>query len=260
MVLICTRSGTPPAPCTSDVIISLDSESLAHNLLVLPNASSVPSATPSNGTPGIPCNRLLSLLNTPAAPLPNRPSHGRQDRAVLLRHRCIDERSAPVSHEVQAARSGPRRVLQRPLRGAYHGVDEQAERALRQVQGVDTISAMKTTLDTLRRQLATDTDYFRRVYNYTFEFSRPPGQRSLGLDMAQGFWTILLPHGLHGGALAHVSSGQDADGDERMAAGEAEEGWKEEYTQWWFEFLEKSGLKGVSKDVWQMVSAVPGCE
>ncbi|OSD00057.1 DUF298-domain-containing protein [Trametes coccinea BRFM310] len=118
--------------------------------------------------------------------------------------------------------------------------------------GVDTIPAMKTTLDTLRRQLATDTDYFRRVYNYTFEFSRPPGQRSLGLDMAQGFWAILIPHGLQGGALAHVSSGQDADGDERMAAAEAEEGWKEEYTQWWFEFLEKSGLKGVSKDVWQM--------
>ncbi|CDO68750.1 hypothetical protein BN946_scf184989.g16 [Trametes cinnabarina] len=139
--------------------------------------------------------------------------------------------------------------------------------------GVDTIPAMKTTLETLRRQLATDTDYFRRVYNYTFEFSRPPGQRSLGmfsvpcttatrnslrncvgLDMAQGFWAILIPHGLQGGALAHVSSAQDGDGDERMgAAGEGgEEGWKEEYTQWWFEFLEKSGLKGVSKDVWQM--------
>ncbi len=39
---------------------------------------------------------------------------------------------------------------------------------------------MKTTLQKLREQLATDTDYFRHVYNYTFEFSRPSGQRSLG--------------------------------------------------------------------------------
>ena len=38
----------------------------------------------------------------------------------------------------------------------------------------------KATLATLRQQLATDTEYFRQVYNYTFEFSRPPGQRSLG--------------------------------------------------------------------------------
>ena len=45
---------------------------------------------------------------------------------------------------------------------------------------VDTIDAMKTTLQKLRDQLASDTDYFRHVYNYTFEFSRPPGQRSLG--------------------------------------------------------------------------------
>ena len=45
---------------------------------------------------------------------------------------------------------------------------------------MDTIDGMKTTLSTLRQQLATDTDYFRHVYNYTFEFSRPPGQRSLG--------------------------------------------------------------------------------
>ncbi|KAI8990376.1 Cullin binding-domain-containing protein [Trametes punicea] len=126
--------------------------------------------------------------------------------------------------------------------------------------GVDSIPAMQSTLQTLRHQLATDIDYFRLVYNYTFEFSRPPGQRSLGLDMAQGFWALLIPHGLSGGALAYVPSSvggmsQDPDGDERMvgtAVGSEEEGWKEEYTQWWFEFLEKSGVKGVSKDVWQM--------
>lgn len=45
---------------------------------------------------------------------------------------------------------------------------------------VDSIDGFKATLATLRQQLATDTEYFRQVYNYTFEFSRPPGQRSLG--------------------------------------------------------------------------------
>ena len=168
---------------------------------------------------------------------------------------------------------------------------------------MDTIDAMQGALATLRQRLATDTDYFRRVYNYTFEFSRPPGQRSLGasllspspfiplpppalsqrpstlplsprshllsvelaaltaraaLDMAQGFWQILIPHGLAGGALAHVAAGaQDDDGDAVMDAG-AEEGWRPEHTQWWFEFLERSGSRGVSKDVWQMVSARAG--
>lgn len=79
--------------------------------------------------------------------------------------------------------------------------------------------------------------------------------------MAQAFWALLIPHGLQGGALAHVPAGaQDADGDEVMAGAGTEEGWKEEYTQWWFEFLEKAGLKGVSKDVWQMVSASVRCE
>ena len=79
--------------------------------------------------------------------------------------------------------------------------------------------------------------------------------------MAQGFWQLLIPHGLGGGALAHVqapagaSAAQDEDGDEPMdGSGGPEEGWQEEHTQWWFEFLESSNVKGVSKDVWQMVS------
>lgn len=70
--------------------------------------------------------------------------------------------------------------------------------------------------------------------------------------MAQGFWAILLPHGLQGGALSHIPSPhQDGDGDDRM--GGLEEGWQDEHTQWWSEFLEERKLKGVSKDVWQMV-------
>ncbi|KAI0659583.1 hypothetical protein C8Q70DRAFT_119323 [Cubamyces menziesii] len=85
----------------------------------------------------------------------------------------------------------------------------------------------------------------------------PPIRHYTALDMAQGFWALLIPHGLKGGALAHVSASaqQDGDGDGDVVMGSAgEEGWKDEYTQWWFEFLESSGAKGVSKDVWHMVS------
>ena len=34
----------------------------------------------------------------------------------------------------------------------------------------------------------------------------------------------------------------------------SEEGWSNEFTQWWFEFLSEKGGKGVSKDTWMMVS------
>ena len=60
---------------------------------------------------------------------------------------------------------------------------------------MDTLDGFKTTLATLKQQLAADTGYFRNVYNYTFEFSRPPGQRSLGASP-------LLPF-LSGSACAH---------------------------------------------------------
>ena len=52
---------------------------------------------------------------------------------------------------------------------------------------VDTIGGFKATLATLRQQLGTDTEYFRNIYNYTFEFSRPSGQRSLGEPSAFSF-------------------------------------------------------------------------
>ena len=43
----------------------------------------------------------------------------------------------------------------------------------------DSIPAMRTSLPRLRNQLATDPEYFRKVYNYTFDFARSEGQRSL---------------------------------------------------------------------------------
>jgi hypothetical protein len=72
------------------------------------------------------------------------------------------------------------------------------------------------------------------------------------IDTAQAFWALLLPHGLHGGALSHVHSKDDDDDDDM---GE-ELGWRDEFTSWWFEFLDQKGGKGVSKDTWAMVRVV----
>jgi len=114
--------------------------------------------------------------------------------------------------------------------------------------GTDSILGMKSALTRLRNQLASDPSYFQKVYNHTFDFARAEGQRSLGLETAQAFWSLLLPHGFHGGALSHVTS-HDSDDDVKM---DGEEGWKEEYIQWWFDFLNQKGHKGVSKDTWVM--------
>ncbi|KAJ8073023.1 Scaffold-type E3 ligase [Marasmius tenuissimus] len=114
--------------------------------------------------------------------------------------------------------------------------------------GCDSIVAMKAVLPKLKDKLANDRTYFRKVYLHTFEFARAEGQRSLPIESAQAFWSLLLPHGLSGTALAHVQ--KDGDGDVSMTGGE--EGWKPEYTDWWLEFVTEKKLKGVSKDTWSM--------
>ena len=136
---------------------------------------------------------------------------------------------------------------------------------------------MKNALFKLRVRLGSDFEYFEKVYKYTFDFARNDGQRSLGeiqisyiilwhlpwwlsissgLETAQAFWSLLIPHGLAGGALTRIAIQDDSDEDVDMDEGEEgwkEEGWKEEYLQWWFDFLNGRGGKGVTKDTWIMV-------
>jgi len=109
------------------------------------------------------------------------------------------------------------------------------------ILGVDSMSSMKTTIGKLRSKLGSDSAYFQKVYNHTFDFALGPGQRSLPIQTAQAFWATLIPHGVHGGALAR-------DGD----ISDDDEGWKDEYTQWWFDFLNEKRGKGISKDTWVM--------
>jgi len=113
----------------------------------------------------------------------------------------------------------------------------------------DNLEVMKQELPRLRDRLASDSDYFKLVYNHTFDFARSEGQRSLALETAQAFWALLLPHGLKGGALSHISS-TDADNDVDM--GGTEQGWSEKQTDLWFNFLSERAIKGISRDTWQM--------
>ncbi|PFH50214.1 hypothetical protein AMATHDRAFT_145703 [Amanita thiersii Skay4041] len=117
------------------------------------------------------------------------------------------------------------------------------------IQGWKSVGWMQTALGNLREKLGSDPGYFQKVYNYTFEFARVEGQRSLALDSAQAFWNLLLPHGLKGGGLTH--SPAKSNNAEALESTE-EGGWKEEYTELWYEFLNQRKGKGVSKDTWAM--------
>lgn len=114
--------------------------------------------------------------------------------------------------------------------------------------GCDKLPAMQNTLMKLRDRLGSDSQYFNKVYAYTFEFSRQEGARSLAADMAKAFWQLLIPHGLQGGALSHVRR-RDDDDDVDMSD---EDGWNDEFTDMWFEFVDEKNIKGISKDTWQM--------
>jgi len=120
--------------------------------------------------------------------------------------------------------------------------------------GCDSIPSMQSALPKLRDKLANDPSYFTLVYNYTFEFAKTGAQRSITVETAVAFWGLLIPHGLSGKALAHISSddSSDDDDDEEDAPMTTEEGWKPIFTDWWFEFLTEKGGKGVSKDTWTM--------
>ncbi|KAK7045386.1 Scaffold-type E3 ligase [Paramarasmius palmivorus] len=114
--------------------------------------------------------------------------------------------------------------------------------------GVDNLQSLSSLLPTLRSKLSSDAAYFRKVYTHTFTFGLAEGQRSLPIDSALGFWGLLLPVGLQGGALAYTP--KDTDGDVDMASGSS--GWTDKHTELWFEFLQEKKVRGVSKDTWGM--------
>ena len=56
----------------------------------------------------------------------------------------------------------------------------------------DTVDGLRTKLDQLDKVLATDKPAFRELYNFTFVYGKPAGQRSMELDHALVYWKILF--------------------------------------------------------------------
>ncbi|KAF9512840.1 hypothetical protein BS47DRAFT_1330049 [Hydnum rufescens UP504] len=101
----------------------------------------------------------------------------------------------------------------------------------------DSRDTMKAALPKLRSRLQNDRAFFRSIYMYAFDFARTAGQRSIPIDNAKAFWAMLLPAGFAGDALVYEGPG---------------EGWKPEYNQLWFDFLDAKGGRGISRDTWAM--------
>jgi DCN1-like protein 1/2 len=54
----------------------------------------------------------------------------------------------------------------------------------------DSLPSMRTTLATLRSKVGSNSDYFNTVYNYTFDFAKQQGQRSLGAQFFVRYLSI----------------------------------------------------------------------
>ncbi|KAF8550649.1 defective in Cullin neddylation protein 1 [Imleria badia] len=113
--------------------------------------------------------------------------------------------------------------------------------------GCDTIDGMKSALTRLEAKLGTDPSYFRTVYNYTFNFARSEGQRSLAKDTALVYWKSLLYFGVGKDALRY------APPDEEEDVNMDQEGWTKEHTEMWLEYMKARDDFAVSKDTWQML-------
>ena len=85
----------------------------------------------------------------------------------------------------------------------------------------------------MRKRLATDPTFFRRVYKSTFQLARSHGQRSVALDAAIEYWRLLLTP--------------------------PSQAWNSPTTPWlgwWIEFLEQRWKKSVSKDMWDQTGVL----
>eukprot|EP00158_Paraphelidium_tribonemae_P004182 Partr_v1_DN26615_c1_g1_i6_m69418 putative DCN1, defective in cullin neddylation 1, domain containing len=87
--------------------------------------------------------------------------------------------------------------------------------------GCDSVEAMRVKLPSLRAEIIDNHELFKRVYEFSFLFSRDENQRSLPCEIAVALWQILL---------AGKCSFLDA----------------------WCEFVSSNYGKAISKDTWNM--------
>lgn len=112
---------------------------------------------------------------------------------------------------------------------------------------VDSIEGQKKYVNsTLRDSLSSQPAYFRKVYNFTFDYARDKSQRGLPLEIAAPMWQLLLP--MAPKDMFEEDSAWCAARDKEKA---------ESWISRWCDFLaDEKGNKGrpISKDVWSQVS------
>uniref|UniRef100_K3W7W8 Defective in cullin neddylation protein n=1 Tax=Globisporangium ultimum (strain ATCC 200006 / CBS 805.95 / DAOM BR144) TaxID=431595 RepID=K3W7W8_GLOUD len=92
-----------------------------------------------------------------------------------------------------------------------------------EAMGVDSIDKMKAKIVSLREEITSDAK-FKKFYSFCFGFSKEPGQKSLGIDIAVPMWELLLSTRF------------------------------EKLTSQWLAFLdEKKPCKGVTRDTWDLL-------
>lgn len=98
--------------------------------------------------------------------------------------------------------------------------------------GADTISKQQAHVATLRRNLANDQSFFKRVYKHTFVLARNPNQKAVQLDAAIEYWRLLLQK-------------------PSMSWNTSTTPW----LNWWIEYLEAKWKKSVNRDMWDQTLA-----
>ena len=56
----------------------------------------------------------------------------------------------------------------------------------------DTIQSMRAMTINLKKRLSSDSGYFTKVYNYTFDFAKSEGQRSLGWQSSFHLFYLII--------------------------------------------------------------------
>ena len=100
----------------------------------------------------------------------------------------------------------------------------------RTLANADSISKQQAAVVHLRHQIPLDRDLFRRVYRYTFQLARTPGQKAVALDAALEYWRLLFS-GPHGVAWNTPTT---------------------PWLDWWLDFLQQRWKKSVNRDMWNM--------
>lgn len=87
---------------------------------------------------------------------------------------------------------------------------------------VDSVATLSSRLASLEQEITKDQNKMKELYNFSFEYAKNAGQKSVDLEIAIEYWKILL-------------------------------GKKFKHLNLWFEYLETFHKKPISRDTWMLL-------